>query len=113
MFIKLGSTESHIKFGGYDRRAIHDDSAFHIVQSSVQDRWKFVMTNATLAGVEMPVDRNVSFNPAVPWIYLPKKEFAEFSENFNKAWGQQKYKCDLTYGECRLNANCDTLRNNF
>ena len=97
MFIKLGSTESHIKFGGYDRRAIHDDSAFHIVQSSVQDRWKFVMTNATLAGVVMPedvnvddmlVDRNVSFNPAVPWIYLPKKEFAEFSENFNKAWGQ-------------------------
>ena len=45
------------------------------------------MTNTTLAsltGLQMPDDvtvnsmlvkRNVSFNPAVPWIYLPKNEF--------------------------------------
>lgn len=97
MFISLGTTNSHIKFGGYDRRAIKDGSAFHIVQSTSPDRWRFAMTNVTVAGAEMPDDavqpdseyisnRNVTFNPSVPWIYLPTAEFSEFSKKFESAW---------------------------
>jgi hypothetical protein len=43
IYLKLSSSYSHIKFGGFDKQAVDSESAFHIVPSLDMEKWRFAM----------------------------------------------------------------------
>jgi hypothetical protein len=72
------------------------------------------MVNYDFAGVAQNTESGkVTFNPAYPWIYLSRDEFAKFAEKFTEYWkslGKSKFKCDANFGECKLDQTCSSIR---
>ena len=72
------------------------------------------MVNYDFAGVSQNTESGkVTFNPAYPWIYLSRDEFAKFAEKFTEYWkslGKSKFKCDINFGECKLDQTCSSIR---
>ena len=95
LYIKLDSLESVIKFGGYDKNGIEAGYPYLKIVSDRDDMWRFSLTSIQAAWVEfpdteldvmsgedVPIPRFGIFNPAFPWIYLPRATFTQFATQF-------------------------------
>lgn len=52
IYLKLGTSYSHIKFGGFDKQAVDAESPnFHIVTSLDAEKWRFAMEDPSVANV--------------------------------------------------------------
>ena len=109
--------ESSIKFGGYDKNGVAEGAEFHLLDSVEEGMWSFEVEKPIIAGKALPfyakdeIGRNpgafmslAQFNPAFPWIYLNEDDFASLYLAFD-----EELACDMTYGECRFESDCETL----
>ena len=80
--------------------------------------WTFEVEKPIIGGKVLPfygkeeIGRNpvafmslAQFNPNFPWIYLNEDDFGSLLLAFD-----EDLSCDWTYGECRFESDCDTLR---
>jgi hypothetical protein len=72
---------SLIKFGSWDTHGVAKDSDLTVIRSTTQYSWNFKIKTATFSGeslIPQGESRVVNFDPQLPYIYIPEKDFEIF-----------------------------------
>jgi len=82
IWTEFGSGNSSIiKFGSYDFYGIKNGTNMTVMKTQTQYSWNFKLTNASYSGNEINPqgsNRVVTFDPQVPYIYIPSEDFNSF-----------------------------------
>ena len=82
-----------------------DDYSAHLVQYAIGDKAPVSQT-----------DREAIFDPAYPFIYLPRDEFTAFANHMKTVFPTKPWRdnvCVEKYGTCAIPKDCTTLREQF
>ena len=105
---------SSIKFGSYDQLGIKDGEHLQVFKTPSLDNWHLtagkIEMNDYLVTKSKPnilTYRNVSFELAVPYLYVPDYDFDEVVNYTLHKYKDEGYQCDTE--KCWFDQNCDDV----
>ena len=107
-------TVSTIKFGGYDKGGLKENTALTVLRTISEQTWAVKGQYFYLGSRTMKTygdKRFVLFEPQLPYLYIPSTDFISFLEIMSREYSALRFHCVNRQGVCYTKNSCGNVKN--
>jgi len=100
---------SNVKFGSWDQTGMSPGASLTTLRTSNNYRWSLAADDYAISGAKFLVgqDREITYSPHLPYLYLPAKDWEAFADAMATAYPDLR--CIYSENRCFWNVACSSI----